>query len=252
MRLLRKSEHHENHERWLVSYADFITLMFAFFVVMYASSEADKDRARQLSEAVDRALAQGRLPPKLDEFLHGKQKNSPPAQPSKTQKMDRLEPSLDALRNALKTDISSGRLDVRLERRGLVISLRQGAFFPTGDATVAPSGYEAIGKVASVLASIPNPVRLEGHTDSVPIKNDRFASNWHLSSARSIAMLDLLVQRFGIPGARLAAVGYADTVPVDTNDTEDGRARNRRVDIAVLNENSFTREPTASAVGAKP
>jgi chemotaxis protein MotB len=225
--------------------------MFAFFVVMYASSQADKDRVRRLSEAVDRALSQGKIPPKIAEMLHHGSPAPAAAVPRPAvQKLQRLEPSLDLLRNALREDIATGRMDVRMEKRGLVISLRQAAFFPTGDATVATSGFEAIEKVATVLAQLPNPIRLEGHTDSIPIRNGRFASNWHLSSARSIAMLDLLTQRFKIPESRLAAVGYADTVAVDTNDTEQGRAHNRRVDIAVLNENSYEREPAAE--GAKP
>lgn len=242
------AEPHPNHERWLVSYADFITLMFAFFVVMYASSQADKDKARQLSQAVDNAFKKGKMPYKIEEMLHGKVKSGsliPGQPPGSAQKMEKLETSLDELRNALRGDIESGRLELRMEKRGLVISLRQAAFFPTGDATVAPSGYGALAKVASTLARIPNPVRLEGHTDAVPIHNERFSSNWHLSSARSIAMLDVLTMRFGLPASRLAAVGYADTVAVDTNETSEGRARNRRVDIAVLNENSYTREPTA-------
>jgi chemotaxis protein MotB len=190
------------------------------------------------------------VPYKIEEMLHGKVNSGsliPGQAPGKGQKMEKLEPSLEELRNALRGDIESGRLELRMEKRGLVISLRQAAFFPTGDATVAPSGYEALRKVAATLARIPNPVRLEGHTDGIPIHNERFASNWHLSSARSIAMLDVLADRFGIPASRLAAVGYADTVAVDTNETVEGRGRNRRVDIAVLNENSFTREPTAQA-----
>ncbi|MDZ4796842.1 MAG: flagellar motor protein MotB [Bryobacteraceae bacterium] len=239
----RREEPHPNHERWLVSYADFITLMFAFFVVMYASSQSDKDKARQLSQAVEKALSEGSVPPKINEMMHGKVKSGSliPGRPPTN--LDKLEPSLDELRHALRGDIASGRLEVRMEKRGLVISLRQAAFFPTGDALVATAGYEALATVAKTLARIPNPVRLEGHTDSVPIKNGRFPSNWHLSAARSIAMLDLLTEKFGIPEARLAAVGYADTVAVDTNETEEGRARNRRVDIMVLNENSYSREP---------
>lgn len=245
-RTKRPPEPAGNHERWLVSYADFITLMFAFFVVMYATSQADKEKARQISEAVDKALSEGRFPSRIAAMLHPSGARPVPA---KEQKIERLEPSLEELRNALREDIGKGRLDVRMEKRGLVISLRQAAFFPTGDATVAASGYESIRKVAATLTRVPNPIRLEGHTDSVPIRNDRFASNWHLSSARSIAMLDLLAREFGMPESRMAAVGYADTVPVDTNDTDQGRARNRRVDITVLNETSFDREPVGTARG---
>ena len=243
----RRPEEHPNHERWLVSYADFMTLMFAFFVVMFASSQADKDRARRVSEGVERAFQEGKISTKIDELLHGRKPyiglTSVPGQ--KAQKLAELKSPLEQLKKALKDDIAQGRIDVRMEGRGLVISLKQAAFFPAGDATVAMSGYESIGKVVQTLAQLPNPVRLEGHTDSIPIRNERFASNWHLSAARGIAMLDLLTSRFGMPPGQMAVVGYGDTVPVDTNDTEVGRARNRRVDITVLNDSAFGREPTA-------
>jgi chemotaxis protein MotB len=109
--------------------------------------------------------------------------------------------------------------------------------------------------VALAVAKLPNPVRLEGHTDSVPIHNSRFRSNWELSAARSIAMLELLTGRFGIPRERMAVAGYAETAPVESNETETGRARNRRVDIVILNDQGVVNEPPADnppPAGAKP
>ncbi len=253
----KKQAAHENHERWLVSYADFITLLFAFFVVMFASSQGDKAKAQQVSESVKRALEEGKLAAMVSAVLgHTPDKKGtgntvlPPVDASKSaakEVQDRqvveLRPSLEYLARELKDELASGQMKLELQKRGLVVSLQQAAFFPSGEDSIEPSKFVAIEKVAQAIQKLPNPVRLEGHTDSVPIHNSRFRSNWELSAARSIAMLELLASRFGIGRGRLAVAGYAETVPVDTNDTELGRARNRRVDIVILNELGLKNEP---------
>ena len=244
---------HQNHERWLVSYADFITLMFAFFVVMFASSHADRDRVQQFSQAVAQALEEGRISSRVLQMFGGSPQSThqPPGngwlegsrEPKPPVKLAELTPAMKQLTSELQDEIRKGNLHISLEPRGLVISLKQAAFFPSGDATVTPDGYPVIARLANTISRLPNPVRLEGHTDAIPIDNGRFASNWHLSAARSIAMLELLTDRFQIPASRLAAVGYADNIPVDSNDTEEGRAKNRRVDVTILNEQSAVQEP---------
>jgi chemotaxis protein MotB len=228
----RRNSHddHVNHERWLVSYADFITLMFAFFVVMYAVSNGSKGKVAELSEAVSRALAQG-----SGVRAHkGASRQATPVD---------LASSLTHLSRELDDEIRKGKVQIDLTSRGLVISLKEAAFFPTGDATIAAEAYPIFAKLAETIRPLPNSVRLEGHTDAIPIHNDRFRSNWHLSAARSIATLELFNQRFNVRAERLAAVGFADTVPVDTNDTPEGRAKNRRVDVTILNEAAMKQEP---------
>jgi chemotaxis protein MotB len=248
----RKSAHEEpeNHERWLISYSDFITLMFAFFVVMFATSEADRGKAQQVSESVTRALEQNNVGEKLRQILGAGPKYKPssggpipagrPTPPAG--KLAELTPSLKHLTRELEQEIRSGKLQVSLEPRGLIVSLKEAAIFPTAEDTVAPEAYGILEKVTSTIRKLPNPVRLEGHTDSLPISNQRFRDNWDLSGARSVAMLHVLVHRFGVPPTRVAAVAYADTLPVAANDTEEGRARNRRVDIAILNEYAALKE----------
>lgn len=251
----RRQEPPENHERWLVSYADFITLLFAFFVVMYAHSQVNKERAQQISEAVKRALEEGQLSNILSGLLGArKDRGNAPAtalqgreqggvnQPSAGFYAELL-PSLELLREQLKAEIEEGKMSLSMEPRGLVITLRQAAFFPSGGDTIAPETYPSLQKVADAIRHLPNPVRLEGHTDSIPIRNARFRSNWELSAARSIAMLELFTTRYKLPRERLAIAGYAETIPVDTNETEEGRAHNRRVDIVVLNKAGLTVEP---------
>jgi chemotaxis protein MotB len=262
----RKPEQHANHDRWLVSYADFITLLFAFFVVMFASAEADRGKAARVSESVRKALDDGQVASVLSGILGGTGDNkgkgnammmgpggtqglfkeSPPATPPN------LAGSLDALRSALKTEIEKGQLQITLEHRGLVVSLREASFFASGNDIVYPGAYSSIEKIARAIRQLPNPVRLEGHTDSVPIHNSRFRSNWELSAARGIATLELLTSRFGVPPGRMAVAGYAETVPLESNDTEEGRARNRRVDVVILSESGAEPEPKASTVVQQP
>jgi chemotaxis protein MotB len=133
-----------------------------------------------------------------------------------------------------------------MESRGLVITLAEKAFFPSGDSNIYPQAYPSIEHVARIIAELPNPVRLEGHTDAIPIHNARFKNNWDLSAARSIALLDLFENRYGLDASRFAVAGYAQNLPVASNDSEEGRARNRRVEIVVLGRlNAPTTDSTA-------
>jgi len=259
---LRRRRHavHENHERWLVSYADFITLLFAFFVVMFATAQNDKTKMKEVSESVRNALRQGQVGAALANVLHLRRSrpnesrqdagtlDSAGSRPGPLSQPD-LAKSLEILNRELENEITTGKMQVKLETRGLVISLREAAFFASGDDTVDPGSYPIIEKVAAVVKALPNPVRLEGHTDSVPIHNSRFRSNWELSAARSIAMLELLSERFGVPRPRMAVAGYAENAPADTNDTEEGRAHNRRVDVVVLATDAARSEPAAKTAG---
>jgi len=158
-----------------------------------------------------------------------------------------LLPSLTYLTQALHQEIKDGKLEIHLEPRGLVMSLRQGTFFPSGEDAIDPATYQSIDKIATTIRNLPNSVRLEGHTDATPIHTARFRSNWELSAARSISMLELLNSRYNIPRERMAIAGYADTMPKDSNDTEEGRAHNRRVDIVILNQQALAPDSTAAA-----
>jgi chemotaxis protein MotB len=160
--------------------------------------------------------------------------------------MVELVPSLRLLESRLKPEIASGMLKVSMEARGVVISLRQAAFFPSGQDAIDAGTYPTIEKLAEVILAVPNKVRLEGHTDAVPIHNARYRSNWELSSARGVTMLEILTVHFHVPESRLSVGGYAETVPITSNDTPEGRAQNRRVDVVILNENGLKGEPAAA------
>jgi len=129
-----------------------------------------------------------------------------------------------------------------MQSRGLVISLREAAFFAFADDAILPTADSSLAKIAATIEKLPNAVRLEGHTDSVPIHNSRFQSNWQLSAARGIAMLELFTTHYKISSQRLCIAGYADTVPVEANDSAEGRAHNRRVDIVILNPEGLSIE----------
>lgn len=257
----------ENHERWLVSYADFITLLFAFFVVMFASSQTDKGKAQQFSEAMKEALEQGRFSRAIADILGGapgekgkgnaqlrgpggQSKLSSENQPEGPQA--ELRKAQQELQKQLANEISADQMKVALEDRGLVISFQQAAFFPSGTDEIPVSTYPAVRKVAELIRGLPNPVRCEGHTDAVQVKKDAtFQSNWELSAARSIAMMELIVACCEVPRARFSIAGYADNAPAASNDTEGGRERNRRVDIVILSELGTKAEPAAFVKAAK-
>ena len=255
--MAREKKHppHQNHERWMVSYADFVTLLFAFFVVMYATARIDESAPQRVSESVREALKEDSFRAMVTTLMEEKAQNSGTSSVNVANRkkstaskadavlLEQFLPSMDFLSRELADEIEKDKVQIRLTRRGLVISLRQAAFFPSGQDVIAPETYGAIGKVAETIAKLPNHVRLEGHTDSIPIHNGRYRSNWHLSTARAISMLDLLTGEFKVPGTKFTVAGYADTIPVDANESEDGRRRNRRVDIVLLNLYGLSDEP---------
>ena len=154
--------------------------------------------------------------------------------------------------SGLAGEVAAGKMQIKMEARGLVVSLREAAFFGSGDDALNPASYSIIEKVAAVVSALPNPIRLEGHTDSVPIHTARFRSNWELSAARAIAMLELLAERYHIPRDRMAVAGYAENAPADSNQTEEGRAHNRRVDLVVLGKDGVLGEPPARRASVSP
>lgn len=256
----RRHAEHANHERWLVSYADFITLLFAFFVVMFANSQVDREKISKVSESVRGALEQGAMPVQIEGFLGRSREvkptekglaNPPPApDPAALKRMEDLLPTMQQLSADLRQEVDDGKIQVQLTSRGLIISMREAAFFPPADDKINASAYAMLQKLAETIIKLPNPVRMEGHTDSTPIRTARFKSNWELSAARSIAMMELLTGRFRVPREKVAIAGYADTVPQAPNDSAEGRARNRRVDIVILNSQGQSAEPAVENMAA--
>jgi chemotaxis protein MotB len=266
--MARRRKHHEehvNHERWMVSYADFVTLMFALFVAMYAIALKDHSSGKRVAESVRQAVTTGGLTSTVKVFL-SKEKPKPGSSAgdakkdlqtnngdhttANTQPLPKVDPSLlepyKQLNEQLKKEIAAGAIRLRLESRGMVITLAEKAFFPSGDDSIYSTAYPSIERVAKVIGGLPNPVRLEGHTDAVPIHTARFNNNWELSTARSIAVLQLFENKYGLDASRFAVAGYAQNLPVAANDTEEGRARNRRVEIVILGRQSAPTSDSAT------
>ncbi len=233
-----------NEERWLVSYADFITLLFAFFVVMFASSQVDKKKMAVIASSFD-SYVNGQVPKRPAAGKGGATTPSSPGPVAYTRTgnivaqaltMAQLAPTKDKLEEVLRAEILSAKVELSLQPRGLVLSLKEAAFFASGEDAVSADARAILGKVVEGLRQIPGQIRLEGHTDDTPIRSRKFPSNWHLSTARSIAVLKLLSQDYSFPAERLAVAGYGEFHPLDSNSSDQGRTKNRRVDMVILTQ----------------
>lgn len=237
-----------SHERWLVSYADFITLLFAFFVVLYAFSKTNQAQQAQMSPAVESAFrALGIFP---DASRHpgaagaSASSSDKPAIPmnivmgedvlAPAQVKDDLEHIQRDLEQTLSNQVATHTVSIHMGRDGLVISLREAGFFDSGSATPKPSSLPTLRQIAEKLGATPYDLRIEGHTDNIPIHTAEFDSNWELSSARATRIARIFIAFGTIPPGRISAAGYAEYHPVASNDTAEGRAENRRVDLVVL------------------
>jgi chemotaxis protein MotB len=228
------------HERWLVSYADFITLLFAFFVVMFASSQVDKGKIGKLAAAIQLAFKDLGIFPsptsRIPVSLEGPPPNNLPSISDlvDTNNISNLAKLQKELAQALAGEITRGEVALKVGHEGLVISLREVGFFDSGSAEVKLKSEPSVARIAKVLKAHPYNVRIEGHTDNVPIHTDRFASNWELSTARATEMTKLFITKYEFPPERLSAAGFGEFHPVSPNETEEGRALNRRVDIVIV------------------
>jgi chemotaxis protein MotB len=236
----QKKAAHANHERWLVSYADFITLLFAFFVVLFASSQADRKKQSQVASAMKTAFSQmgvfdahSTSPPIA---AAGGADSSPIAlNDPAAETPEQLKQYIDRIlaEQTAQGHIAQGSVTTRISPDGLVVSLHDAGFFSSGSAEVASGSMHIL---STIVDSLPNrPVRIEGHTDNVPIHNSQYATNWELSTARATAIARFVIGNGHIDPGNISAAGYAEFHPVASNTTDAGRTENRRVDIILLN-----------------
>lgn len=145
-----------------------------------------------------------------------------------------LQEAQEAITKALNPEIKRREVSMSMRREGLVVSLKEMGFFDSGSATIRPGSLDAIARLSQVLRTRPENLRVEGHTDNIPIHTARFANNWELSTARATQLIQLLITKYGIPPSHLSAAGYGEFHPVAANTTPDGRAQNRRLDVVIL------------------
>jgi chemotaxis protein MotB len=255
----KKHEKEPNHERWLVSYADFITLLFAVFVTLYAMSQTDKKKVEEVMASM------------RDSF--GYSTSSPASKPSVIEAgAMNIIPSLHKVSQAPRRGQSKGggktkggeqdfkvtkasieayllkaaaqdKVRVTISQRGLVVSLKEAGFFDSGSSTLKQGSFALLNDVMSSLASYSNSIRVEGHTDNVPMSSHAFPSNWELSTARATNVVQYLTKQDDFDPSRISATGYGEYRPVADNDTAEGRKQNRRVDIVLLSEQGERNEP---------
>ena len=232
------------HDRWLVSYADFITLLFAFFAMMYAISSVDADKLSKVSHALQVAF---------DDSARGRSIASGAGM--MPERGSRLVAAIDGaidvralVTRELEGELAAHRLDIVADHRGLVLSIPEAGLFPIGTDEISPVAQELIARVAATIAKVPNLVRVEGHTDDLPIHTARFLSNWDLSTARASRVIEFMINRGGVDARRLSSAGYAEFRPRVPNTSAETRKQNRRVDLVILNDATANNEEPSSMV----
>jgi chemotaxis protein MotB len=261
MALKKEPEKHANHERWLVSYADFITLLFAVFVVLYAMGQSDKKKVEEVMQAIQQSFGMataGASAPKVNVIPSQEITVIPSLKPeikvapigrtrSGQAKMRAEEKDFRHIKSAVEAYLvkqgAQSKVTLEITRRGLVVSLKEAGFFNSGQANIKPEAYELINSIAEVMTQYNNPLRLEGHTDNIPISSAQFPSNWELSTARATNGLKYLLRNFDIDPNKISATGYAEFRPIADNATPEGRAKNRRVDLLMLSGEAERGEP---------
>ncbi|MEI6704102.1 MAG: flagellar motor protein MotB [Deltaproteobacteria bacterium] len=262
MALKKEPEKHVNHERWLVSYADFITLLFAVFVVLYAMGQSDKKKVEEVMQSIQASFGManaGAPAPKINVIASKPISVIPALKPDVS-----IAPSLSRPRSGqakvraeekdfrqIKASIEAylvkqgaqSKVSLEITRRGLIVSLKEAGFFDSGRATIKPEAYELINTIAEVLTQYNNPLRFEGHTDNVPRSSAQFPSNWELSTTRATNAVKYLLNNFDVDSDKISATGYAEFRPLAENTTLEGRAKNRRVDLVMLSSDGVRGEP---------
>jgi len=254
----KKVEEHVNHERWLVSYADFITLLFAFFVVMYSISSVNVGKFRVLSDTLEAVFTDPKKsvdPIQIGELSRGedkKQKNVDP-RPEPAQIIElpvapivpeetirTINDISNQLNDALLEQIENDDVNIKKGEDWIELEIKSNVLFFSGESKLEKDAVPIIGKVADILRQSANPIQVEGFTDNQPINTPRFPSNWELSAARAASVVHLL-DRYGLNPARMSAIGYGQFKPVADNRTKEGRQKNRRVVLVILGSDESRR-----------
>lgn len=257
----KEPEKAANHERWLVSYADFITLLFAVFVTLYAMSQTDKKKVEQVAASYRSAFgvttgANSGRPQLLNKTnvmpipsMRDKMKAAAEQAQGKGEAQGKREATkkefkeiLISLEKFLNEKHAQDQVQVTITQRGLVISLKEAGFFDSGSAGLKASGQEVLAKMGEMLRPWDNQVRFEGHTDNVPMHSAVYQTNWELSTARATALARYFVEHQGLNPERVGATGYGEFRPVADNATDEGRRQNRRVDLVVLGPDAAAQE----------
>ncbi len=237
-RFRRRVEDKENLERWLLTYADLITLLLAFFVVMYSMSQVDAKRFGQMAEALHGILKGG-------ESVFNNKPNDPSTDGHGLLKLGNLRMLQSHIESRFKQIGKLDDVNTEITERGLVIHIVDRALFDEASADLKPQSRDVLDLILDEVKDKPNHVRIEGHTDDRPIATPRFPSNWELSAARATEVVRYFVRGHGFPPDRISALGYGEYRPVRPNNSIENRAANRRVDVVILTMELSLKEPTS-------
>jgi len=243
----RKRPEHDNHDRWLISYADFITLLFAFFVVMYSISSVNEEKYKTFGNSLNIAFTKklittpagsvGVVENQQDQMLKALVDMRAVRLGEQQRKIqERMKNLTSGLSEVMASLINRRTVSVNQTKRGVVIDISASTLFRTGEATLQPGMLDVLRQVAAVLSKEELPIEVEGHSDDIPIATVQFPSNWELSSARASSVVRMLIDN-GVPAKRLAAVGLASNQPLVPNDSPENRAKNRRVTVTIMSPN---------------
>ena len=234
--------------RWVISYADFVTMLLALFMIMFATSHMDATKVKDVNKSIQKVFAsQSIQEQKNEQVTEQNSENVKKAEPTKSESaifensgttiLEGGDGILDtkAVMEQIKNDIDiKTSVKILKSDRGVVIRLNDTMLFDQGSAIIKTEAIGDLKKIAASLDKFKNPIVIEGHTDSMPIRSERYPSNWELSTARATNIIKYLITQYKFPPSRLSAVGYGEYMPIESNDTPLGRAKNRRVDIIVL------------------
>lgn len=261
MAIKKEPEKPANHERWLVSYADFITLLFAVFVVLYAMGQTDKKKTEEVIASLQSSFGLASisapapkvnvipsksinlmpsLKPELSIMPGGRSDRGQGKSRAEEKDFRQIKSSIEAY---LVKQGAQNKVSLNITRRGLIVSLKEAGFFDSGQAQIKPDAYELINTISEVMTQYNNPLRVEGHTDNISINSSQFPSNWELSTARATNGLKYLIKHFDVDPDKISATGYAEFRPIADNATLEGRGKNRRVDLVMLSSDGERGEP---------
>ncbi|MFK5984487.1 MAG: flagellar motor protein MotD [Pseudomonadota bacterium] len=249
----KQQDEHENLERWLVSYADFMTLLFAFFVVMYSISSVNEGKYRVLSDSLRGTFNKDMASEEVINFKNPLTQvadvNSDdfielpiPSDKKKDKTTIENNPTLDEIENevsgAVTELIDQGLISLNNNDNWLEIEIKSSILFQSGGARLSEEAEDVLARLANIIKTYPNQIQVEGYTDNIPIKTISFPSNWELSSSRAASVVHLFANE-GVTPNHMQAIGYGEYRPKKTNSTEEGRSENRRVVLVILgSENS--------------
>jgi chemotaxis protein MotB len=242
---------HENAERWLLTYADLITLLMVFFVVLYSMSSADTTKFKAISTALQQAFNIDVLKGQSAASIIDAAAAAPPIDTlindAQVPQVSRLQSKIQAVVDGVA---QSPDVSVSIDKEGVVIRLSGSYLFDSGRAELKPNSLTILDAVSAELRLAPNDIRIDGHTDSTPIDSPRYPTNWELSVARALAVTRYFTEKDGLPSGRLMAAGFGEFRPLVPNDTRANRAANRRVEIHLLS--SVTAPPDTAAPTPQP